>query len=104
MRLRHREWPADGRTGPRPAVNRRATTRFMVGILLTLALGGLLRGLWLTADPPTHGNVGIVWHDEGPWVHNARNRALWGVWRTDAWNPVFVAPVFTALEYAVFRG
>jgi 4-amino-4-deoxy-L-arabinose transferase-like glycosyltransferase len=46
--------------------------------------------------------VGIVWHDEGAWVHNARNKALWGTWRTDAWNPVFVAPVFTALEYASF--
>jgi hypothetical protein len=77
--------------------------RFVIGVLLALTLGGLLRGLWLTADPPTHGNVGIVWHDEGPWVHNARNRALWGVWRTDAWNPVFIAPVFTGLEYAVFR-
>jgi 4-amino-4-deoxy-L-arabinose transferase-like glycosyltransferase len=84
-------------------VRQQATPAFLTGILLALALGGLLRGLWLTADPPTHANVGIVWHDEGPWVHNARNRALWGVWRTDAWNPVFIAPVFTGLEYAVFR-
>src|SRR5690606_28286256 len=53
-------------------------------------------------DPPSHATVGIVWHDEGPWVHNARNRVLWGVWRTDEWNPMFVAPVFTALEYAAF--
>jgi 4-amino-4-deoxy-L-arabinose transferase-like glycosyltransferase len=81
----------------------RATRALVAGILLALAIGGVLRGLWLTADPPTHGNVGIVWHDEGPWAHNARNRALWGVWRTDAWNPVFIAPVFTGLEYAVFR-
>ena len=49
------------------------------------------------------GSVGIVWHDEGAWVHNARNRALWGTWRTDDWNPVFIAPVFTALEYASFE-
>ena len=35
-------------------------------------------------------------------MHNARNRALWGTWRTDDWNPVFIAPVFTALEYAAF--
>jgi 4-amino-4-deoxy-L-arabinose transferase-like glycosyltransferase len=81
----------------------RATPALAAGILLALALGGVLRGLWLTADPPTQGNVGIVWHDEGPWVHNARNRVLWGAWRTDAWNPVFIAPVFTGLEYAVFR-
>jgi len=73
------------------------------GIAFALLLGTALRLVWLTADPPAHGAVGIVWHDEGAWAHNARNRALWGTWRTDAWNPVFVAPVFTALEYAAFR-
>jgi 4-amino-4-deoxy-L-arabinose transferase-like glycosyltransferase len=73
------------------------------GLLVALALGAILRGLWLTSDPPTYGAVGIVWHDEGAWVHNARNRALWGVWRTDAWNPVYIAPVFTAAEYVAFR-
>ena len=56
-----------------------------------------------TSDPPTHAATGIVWHDEGPWVHNARNRALWGTWRTDEWNPVFLTPVFTALEYVSFE-
>lgn len=68
-----------------------------------------LRGLWLTADPPEVSSsprpleeVGVVWHDEGAWTHNARNQALLGVWRTDAWNPVFIAPVFTGLEYASF--
>jgi len=80
------------------------TTRHAAaGIALALLLGAALRLVWLTADPPAHGAVGIVWHDEGAWAHNARNRALWGTWRTDAWNPVFVAPVFTALEYVAFR-
>jgi 4-amino-4-deoxy-L-arabinose transferase-like glycosyltransferase len=36
-------------------------------------------------------------------VHNARNRALWGAWQTDAWNPMYIAPVFTALEYGAFE-
>ena len=44
-----------------------------------------------------------MWHDEGVWVHNARNEAIWGTWRTDNWNPVFIAPVFTAFEYAAFK-
>ncbi len=79
------------------------TRRAAAGIALALLLGAALRLVWLTADPPAHGAVGIVWHDEGAWAHNARNRALWGTWRTDAWNPVFVAPVFTALEYVAFR-
>jgi len=79
------------------------TTRHAAaGIALALLLGAALRLVWLTADPPAHGAVGIVWHDEGAWAHNARNRALWGTWRTDAWNPVFVAPVFPALEYVAF--
>jgi 4-amino-4-deoxy-L-arabinose transferase-like glycosyltransferase len=44
-----------------------------------------------------------VWHDEGAWAHNARNKALWGDWRMDEWNPMYVAPVFTGLEYVSFR-
>jgi 4-amino-4-deoxy-L-arabinose transferase-like glycosyltransferase len=75
---------------------------FVAALLVVLCAGLALRTLWVTADPPTHATVGIVWHDEGPWVHNARNMALWGTWRTDAWNPMFVAPVFTGLEYASF--
>ena len=75
---------------------------FLSGLLIALAAGGVLRTAWLTADPPTHATVGIVWHDEGAWVHNARNRVLWGTWRTDNWNPMFVAPVFTGLEYLAF--
>jgi hypothetical protein len=77
-----------------------------IGAWLAVALLAVtLRAAWLSADPPndTHGGAGIVWHDEGAWVHNARNRALWGVWRTDNWNPVFIAPVFTELESIAFR-
>ncbi|MCL4813221.1 MAG: glycosyltransferase family 39 protein [Vicinamibacteraceae bacterium] len=78
--------------------------RFGVVLAGVLVLGLILRLLFLTADPPwgPGASVGIVWHDEGAWTHNARNLALWGTWRTDAWNPVFIAPVFTALEYVSF--
>lgn len=76
--------------------------RFWVIATLVLLGAVTLRGLWLTADPPPEEEVGVVWHDEGAWVHNARNQVLVGAWRTDAWNPVFIAPVFTALEYASF--
>ena len=81
----------------------RAHQALFVGLLTAVTVGALLRGSWLTSDPPTHAATGIVWHDEGPWVHNARNRALWGTWRTDEWNPVFLTPVFTALEYVSFE-
>jgi hypothetical protein len=75
----------------------------MLGAAILLA-ALLPRALWLTADPPDARTnvVGVVWHDEGPWTHNARNKVLWGVWRTDNWNPMFLAPVFTGLEYAAF--
>jgi 4-amino-4-deoxy-L-arabinose transferase-like glycosyltransferase len=76
-------------------------SRYVKIALAILLMGVTLRALWLRADPPV-GSPGIVWHDEGAWVHNARNQALFGDWRTDQWNPVFLAPVFTALEYAAF--
>jgi 4-amino-4-deoxy-L-arabinose transferase-like glycosyltransferase len=79
-----------------------ATSRYRLALFAILAVAVLLRGLFPTADPPWNPTVGVVWHDEGAWVHNARNRALWGVWITDAWNPLFIAPVFTVLEYASF--
>jgi 4-amino-4-deoxy-L-arabinose transferase-like glycosyltransferase len=76
--------------------------RFWIVLLGLLALAAALRTLFPTADPPWNPTVGIVWHDEGAWVHNARNRVLWGVWSTDAWNPLFIAPIFTLLEYVSF--
>jgi 4-amino-4-deoxy-L-arabinose transferase-like glycosyltransferase len=85
------------------STTQRSRAAFAASLLLIFAAAAVVRTLWLRADPPVEAPTGIVWHDEGPWVHNARNRALWGTWRTDDWNPVFVAPVFTALEYAAFR-
>lgn len=76
--------------------------RSVVATILIVVTAAALRCAWLTADPPTNPPIGIIWHDEGAWVHNARNRVLWGAWRTDEWNPVFVAPVFTGLEYSAF--
>ncbi len=76
---------------------------FRLGLLVVLLLAAALRGLYPAADPPWVTTVGIVWHDEGAWVHNARNKALFGAWTMDAWNPVYIAPVFTGLEYAAFR-
>jgi hypothetical protein len=74
-----------------------------VGVAIA-AIAIALRALFPAADPPWNPSVGVVWHDEGAWVHNARNRALYGAWfvENDAWNPIFIAPVFTALEYLSF--
>ncbi len=85
---------------PTSDISVRAFRGWLIGILL---LAALLRGLFPTADPPWRTTVGIVWHDEGAWTHNARNKALWGEWTQDGWNPMYIAPVFTAVEYAAFE-
>ena len=68
-----------------------------------LAVAALMRGLFPAADPPWNPSVGIVWHDEGPWVHNARNKAMFNEWSMDQWNPMYIAPVFTGLQYVAFQ-
>ncbi len=87
---------------PTAAPGRQSPSRRWAAWLAIAVLAALLRGLYPTADPPWRTTVGVVWHDEGAWTHNARNRALWGTWRTDDWNPLYIAPVFTGLEYAAF--
>ncbi len=76
--------------------------RFALALLVVTALAVGLRTVFPAADPPWNATVGIVWHDEGAWVHNARNKALFGTWTEDAWNPMYIAPVFTGLEYGSF--
>ena len=80
-----------------------STRTFQLWLAAILILAALVRGLFPSADPPWNPTVGVVWHDEGAWTHNARNKALFGEWKADAWNPMYIAPVFTALEYASFR-
>jgi 4-amino-4-deoxy-L-arabinose transferase-like glycosyltransferase len=78
--------------------------RGFAALLTTVAVLALtLRVVFPVADPPWRTPVGVVWHDEGAWVHNARNKALYGEWRVDEWNPIFIAPVFTGLEYLSFE-
>ena len=76
---------------------------YWLGLALIALTAILLRTLFPLADPPWHAPSGIVWHDEGAWTHNARNMALFGQWETDRWNPMYLTPVFTGLEYASFR-
>ena len=77
--------------------------RFAAALLAIALLALALRVIFPAADPPWRPTVGVVWHDEGAWTHNARNKALFGAWRLDDWNPLYIAPVFTALEYASFE-
>src|SRR3954451_6239824 len=85
---------------PPPDLSRRT---FRLALLFILGTAAVMRGLFPAADPPWNPSVGIVWHDEGAWVHNARNKALFGHWSEDRWNPMYIAPVFTGIEYLSFR-
>jgi 4-amino-4-deoxy-L-arabinose transferase-like glycosyltransferase len=79
------------------------TPRAFAGWLTAIAVLAIaLLLVFPRADPPWETTVGVVWHDEGAWVHNARNMALFGAWSADAWNPMYIAPVFTGLEYISF--
>ncbi len=80
----------------------RAERHFAAWMLVIAAAALLVRFAYPTADPPWQTTVGVVWHDEGAWVHNARNKALFGAWSLDNWNPMYIAPVFSGLEYVSF--
>ena len=89
---------------PSPAGREDISERaYCLCLFIIAAVAILLRGLFPLADPPWQIPVGVVWHDEGAWTHNARNMALFGTWETDRWNPMYLAPVFNALEYVSFR-
>jgi 4-amino-4-deoxy-L-arabinose transferase-like glycosyltransferase len=88
--------------GPQARRSDIPASRFAVALLL-IALAAIgLRLIYPAADPPAAPSVGIIWHDEGAWVHNARNRALFGAWKLDEWNPMYITPVLTGLEYISF--
>jgi hypothetical protein len=80
------------------------STQYAIGLAAILLVAATLRLLFPVADPPWFSPVGVVWHDEGAWVHNARNRALAGAWvlAGDRWNPMFITPVLTGLEFLSF--
>ena len=80
----------------------RGEARWYACLVVIALLALALRAVFPLADPPWAAPIGITWHDEGVWAHNARNKALFGQWRIDEWNPLYVSPVFTVLEYSSF--
>lgn len=72
-------------------------------VILVLILVGATRFIHLYADPPIHlSPSGGLFGDEAALAHNARNKALFGIWITDEWNPFIYNPILTILEYFSF--
>ncbi|MBI4230938.1 MAG: glycosyltransferase family 39 protein [Planctomycetes bacterium] len=73
----------------------------LILLLCGVAVGGRL--LRITADlpPSLSSSMGIL-GDQGHKIHNARNRALYGAWVTDGYNPMYLMPVHTGLTYLSF--
>jgi len=72
-------------------------------ILAVFAFLLFLRLFQLHADVSPLKNLGEL-GDEGLWVHNARNMALFGKWTIDQFNqPLIGAPLFNYLLYLVFK-
>lgn len=72
--------------------------------LAVFAAASWARVAYLAADPP----LDLSWSagpygDEGQYVHNARNMALFGVWETDGYNNMYISPVLNLLTFAAFR-
>jgi len=76
-------------------------------LLLILALAAALRLQHIRADPPSNlvhlTNSAGIYFDEAMYAHNARNKALFGVWMTDDWNPLLYNAVLTGIYYVGFE-
>jgi hypothetical protein len=69
---------------------------------IIFALSLILRLVVLDADPPRPISGGPS-PNEGLYVHNARNKAIEGQWRTDEWNSTVVQPLGSMATAAVFK-
>jgi len=77
---------------------------FISLILFLVVIPVFSRLFYLRADLPSTYQAGTQNCDEGPWMHNARNKILFGKWfiKNDEWNPIFITPLFTFSLYLFF--
>ena len=71
-------------------------------LMLGLAVGLRVYRLETDAYPGLSWDTGLF-TDEGFYLHNARNVILFGQWRTDEFNNVFLMPLFHGVQLAWFR-
>jgi hypothetical protein len=74
---------------------------FIIITLLVMIL--LMRFIHLGADPPETISISMGYmSDPGPYVHNARNKVLFGKWEIDNWNLMYITPIPHYLTYLIF--
>lgn len=79
----------------------RQKSGWFVALVFLLLLATRL--VHLGADPPVDlSPSGGLFGDEAALAHNARNKALFGTWVSDEWNPFIINPILTILEYFSF--
>ncbi|NOR15902.1 MAG: hypothetical protein GQ544_09365, partial [Candidatus Aminicenantes bacterium] len=62
-----------------------------------------LRWVNLGTDPPQSLSSSMGYYsDPGGYVHNARNRILFGQWETDKWNHMYTSPIPHFVTYLMF--
>ena len=63
-----------------------------------------LRAVHIMADPPARLSwSGGLFGDEPAYAHNARNKAVFGKWVLDEWNPFLYNPILTLCDYLSFK-
>jgi 4-amino-4-deoxy-L-arabinose transferase-like glycosyltransferase len=89
-------------TGPTKGLRRNWPAWLAPATIVVLAIG--LRVVALRSDPYPRldWSAGLL-TDEGFYIHNARNVALFGQARTDEFNNMLLAPVLHAVQVVVFR-
>ncbi len=71
-------------------------------LLVFLFIFGL-RWVNLGADPPKSLSTSMGYYsDPGGYVHNARNKILFGQWETDEWNHMHTSPIPHYVTYLIF--
>ncbi|MDD5163574.1 MAG: glycosyltransferase family 39 protein [Candidatus ainarchaeum sp.] len=74
---------------------------FIIVTILFLSLFAL-RFISLESDPLLLKRIGDA-GDEGYWIHNAKNLALFGQFSLDDWNPFILSPLSTVLFFLSFK-
>jgi len=79
-------------------------TRQLLVTILIFSLLLSIRFIHLDADPPKTLDPISIGHlsDPGGYVFNAHNKIVFGTWKTDEWNLMYVTPLTHIITYLVF--